>query len=357
MIPHIYSLAVSFILADRQKKEGHRAVIKAQTAVRGGVRREGGRKEGRRSVSWRDRAGRICRRRRRRRRRRGNTGVACSKQRLCPLGRGYVHASVKQRGSKSWLVILWCGEELTHQCAAPTHRQTHVHLCVCANPNVIILMHTTHGNADMQLHAHLEFSSQVAVWIQVIKYSLRVATYIETNPWGTLQYVLYVRRSLSFSFSGSFLSAKPVLLTAFPQPDASSIYLSSPFPSPSLFSCPSLPLGTVWLVRAVIELPLFDQGGNRNCTLLTQLCRYVCVCVCKHIFQEGTLIVYSYVYNVWLPAVCVSLITVYISLQYPGVSVWSISKHDIRLYVEEVPLFIAPYEYKLPPCVLKGSDL
>ena len=56
--------------------------------------REGGRKEGRRSVSWRDVVGRICRRRRRR----GNTGVACSKQRFCPY-RGSVHASVKQRGT------------------------------------------------------------------------------------------------------------------------------------------------------------------------------------------------------------------------------------------------------------------
>lgn len=83
------------------------------------------------------------------------------------------------------------------------------------------------------------------------------------------------------------------------------------------FSCPSLPLGTVWLVRPVIELPLFDQGGNRNCTLLTQLCRYVCVCECKHIFQEGALIVCGYVYNVWLSAACVCLITVCISLQSP----------------------------------------
>lgn len=57
------------------------------------MRREGGRKEGRRSVSWRDVVGRICRRRRRR----GNTGVACSKQRFCPY-RGSVHASVKQGG-------------------------------------------------------------------------------------------------------------------------------------------------------------------------------------------------------------------------------------------------------------------
>lgn len=79
-------------------------MIKAQTAVKGGEKggREGGRKGGRRSVSWRDVVGRICRRRRRRRRRRGNTGVACSKQRLCPY-RGSVHASVKQRGAKHWL--------------------------------------------------------------------------------------------------------------------------------------------------------------------------------------------------------------------------------------------------------------
>lgn len=67
-------------------------MIKAQTAVKG-VRREGGRKEGRRRVSWRDMVGRI----RRRRRRRQNTGVACSMERFC-LYRGSEHASVVQWG-------------------------------------------------------------------------------------------------------------------------------------------------------------------------------------------------------------------------------------------------------------------
>lgn len=57
-------------------------MIKAQTAVTGGREgREERRKEGRRSVSWRDVVSRICRRRKRR----GNTGVACSKQRFCSL--------------------------------------------------------------------------------------------------------------------------------------------------------------------------------------------------------------------------------------------------------------------------------
>lgn len=158
-----------------------------------------------------------------------------------------------------------------------------------------------------QLHTHLQFSLQVAVWIQVMKYSFCVATSMDTKPWRTLQYVLYVIGSLSFSsftFSASFFSAKPVLLTAFLQPAAPSISLSAPFPSPSLFSSPALSLGTVWLVGPVIELPLFDQGSNRNCTLLNQVCQYVCLCVCVY-FRKVHIIVCGYVYNVWLPAACV----------------------------------------------------
>lgn len=70
-------------------------MIKAQTAVKG-VRQEGGRKEGRRSVSWRDVVSRIRRRRRRRR----NTGVACSKQRFGLTEAPYMIVST--RGGQNW---------------------------------------------------------------------------------------------------------------------------------------------------------------------------------------------------------------------------------------------------------------
>lgn len=108
-MPHMYSLTVSFILADRQKKEGHRGVIKAQTAVRGGLEgREGEREEGRKG------GGAFP----------GETGQAGYAEgegggeeggktqgllvpsRGCVLAGGYIHASIKQRRSKRWLVIL-----------------------------------------------------------------------------------------------------------------------------------------------------------------------------------------------------------------------------------------------------------
>lgn len=156
------------------------------------------------------------------------------------------------------------------------------------NPHVLMFMLTTHTNADMQLHAHLQFSLQVAVWIRVMKYSFCVATSMETKPWRTLQYVLYVKGSLSFSFSASFFSYCQACFVDCFSSACCPFYLSVCSLSFSLsFSSPSLSLGTVWLVRPVIELPLFDQGSNRNCTLLTQLCRYACVCACVRIFQEG----------------------------------------------------------------------
>lgn len=67
----------------------------------------------------------------------------------------------------------------------------------------------------------------------------------KTKPFRTLQYVLYVRGSLtfpSFSFSASFFSAKSVLLTAFLQPSAPSVC----FPSFSLSFFISLSLSLPW---------------------------------------------------------------------------------------------------------------
>lgn len=126
-------------------------MIKAQTAVKG-VRQEGGRKEGRRSVSWRDVVGRICRRRRRRR----NTGVACSKQRFGLTEALYMIVSTRV-GQKL------DGHFQTHtlvKSAQTTEQQKQLKsTSACAeastNLHVFILMHTTRAKADMQLHAHV----------------------------------------------------------------------------------------------------------------------------------------------------------------------------------------------------------
>lgn len=166
----------------------------------------------------------------------------------------------------------------------------------------------------MQTCNYTQFSLQVAVWILVMKYSFYVATSRETKPRRTPQYVLYVRGSLSFSFSASFFYCQACFVDCFSSA-CCPFYLS--------VCSLSFSLGTVWLVRPVIELPLFDQGSNRNCTLLTQLCRYACVCA----YISGrwmSLCVVMYIMYGCLQRVCARLIRV------SRPSVWS--KHDIRLY-------------------------
>lgn len=332
MISRVYSLTVSLVLADRQKKERHREAIKAQTAVRGGYRgREGGRKEGREGggafpgetgqAGYAEGEG-------------GGEGGGETQGWLVPsrgcVLTGATYMQVSDRGGQnaggSFCDVQCSEEEPTQQCAATNTRRHAYRWCTCVSAKQMISFNRINAHNTCKCRQEMTCTSPVLLAGGSLdpgnEIQFACCNLYRDKPLEDSAVCPVCKRiSLSFSFSGSFLSAKPVLLTAFPQPDASSIYLSSPFPSPSLFSCPSLPLGTVWLVRAVIELPLFDQGGNRNCTLLTQLCRYVCVCVCKHIFQEGALIVCSYLHNVWLPAVCVCLITVYVSLQYPGFSV------------------------------------
>lgn len=178
---------------------------------------------------------------------------------------------------------------------------------------VYLYSSTQHVQKQTCNYTHMFSSSlQVAAWTQVMKYSFCCSDFFgdETLEDSTE----CVRGSHSFSFSASFFSTKPVLLTAFLQPSAHSISLSASFLSPFLlFLSLSLSLGTVWFVRPVIELPLFDQGSNRNCTLLTRLCRPVCLCMYVSIYYRRMhVIVCGYVYNVWLSAACVCLITAFL---------------------------------------------
>lgn len=159
----------------------------------------------------------------------------------------------------------------------------------------------------MQLHAHLQVYLQVAAWIQVMKYSFCVATSMETKPWRTLQYVLYVRGSLSFSsfsFSASFFPAKPVLLTAFLQPSAPSISLSASFLYPSLFSSPSFSLGSL-VCQACNRAAIVWSGKQQE---LYPVNPALSVCVFVYVFgvyfRKVHVIVCGYGYNVWWPAVC-----------------------------------------------------
>lgn len=119
-------------------------------------------------------------------------------------------------------------------------------------------------NAYLQTCNYMHIFNLHCRW-QVIKYSFSTATSMEIKPWRTVVYPVCKKIPVCPFFS--------LLWTAFLQSAAFSIFLSAPFPSISLS------LGTVWLVRPVIELLLFDQGSNRNCTLLTQLGEYLSACV------------------------------------------------------------------------------
>lgn len=94
--------------------------------------------------------------------------------------------------------------------------------------------------------------------------------------------------------------AECVLLSAFLKPAPLSVC------SVSLLS--ALSLGTVWLVGPVIEQLLFDEGSHRNCTRLTLHCR----CLCAHVHKQGAC---HCVFNVWLFALCVCVIAVYITIR------------------------------------------
>lgn len=155
----------------------------------------------------------------------------------------------------------------------------------------------------MQLQAHLRSSLQVAVWIQVMKYSFCCNVYRDKTLEDST--VRPVCKKISF-----FL-----FLRAFFLPSLFCFSACCPFYLSvcSLSFTLSLPLsrGTVWLVRPVIELPLFDLGSNRNCTLLTQLC------LCVHVYISGSVqegachcvcnIMYIYIYIMYgcLQHVCV----------------------------------------------------
>lgn len=56
-------------------------------------------------------------------------------------------------------------------------------------------------------------------------------------------------------------------------------YASAIFGRLIFFLSPSLSLGTVWLVGAVIEQLLFDQESNRDCTQLTLPCLHLYACL------------------------------------------------------------------------------
>lgn len=212
-------------------------MIKAQTAVKG-VRQEGGRKEGRRSVSWRDVVGRIRRRRRRRR----NTGVACSKQRFGLTETLYMIVST--RGGQNWTATSRHTQVKSAETAE--HRKqlksTSSRAKTSTNLHVFILMHTTRAKADMQLHAHVQLflaggSLDSGNEIQFLCSNFFGDETLEDST------VCPVCKRISFFLLLSlFFSAKPVLLTAFLQPSAHSISLSASFLSPFLFFISLSPL-------------------------------------------------------------------------------------------------------------------
>lgn len=211
-------------------------MIKAQTAVKG-VRQEGGRKEGRRSVSWRDVVGRIRRKRRRRR----NTGVACSKQRFGLTENLYMIAST--RGRQNWTDTSRRTQVKSAQTTEPQKQFKGTSVCqTSTNLHAFILMHTTRAKADMQLHAHVQLSLAGGS-----RDSGNEIQFLCSNFFGdeTLEdsTVCPVCKRISFFLLLSlFFSAKPVLLTAFLQPSAHSISLSASFLSPFLFFFISLSL-------------------------------------------------------------------------------------------------------------------
>lgn len=130
-------------------------------------------------------------------------------------------------------------------------------------------------------------TTQVTILIQVMKYSFCLATSKETKPWRTLQYILYVTRSL-FSPSEPLFFWQACFVDCFSSACCPFYLCLPPFFPPLSFSfCICLSLDIVWVVRPVIELPLFDQGSNRNCTLLTQLCWYAFICVCVWEYISG----------------------------------------------------------------------
>lgn len=200
--------------------------------------------------------------------------MACSKQRLCPY-RGSVHAGVKQKGQNTvWPLpnVQHTGEK--HMLLNLSTTQIHISGLVnraSTNPHAAEVIPTT----------------QVAILIQVMKYSFCLATSKETKPWRTLQYILYVTRSL-FSPSEPLFFWQACFVDCFSSACCPFYLCLPPFFPPLSFSfCICLSLDIVWVVRPVIELPLFDQGSNRNCTLLTQLCWYAFICVCVWEYISG----------------------------------------------------------------------
>lgn len=161
-----------------------------------------------------------------------------------------------------------------------THYAEHNTISLLLGPK---LKCTVTDTADKQILAHLKFSLQVESWIPITKYTFCFVSSMKTKPWRALKYVLYVTES------------PPSPSPSMPPPPQEACFVDCLFSACCLFCFCLLPflsplcislffsLGTVWLVRPVIELPLFDQESNRNCTLLTQLCWYVCVCVHMHI--------------------------------------------------------------------------
>lgn len=128
-------------------------MIKAQTAVTGGEK--GGREEGREEEErFLERRGRQDMQKEKEE---GETQGWLVPSRGFVLTGGSVHASVKQRGDKTLAdhFLMY-----SHWRRARTER--HVDLCTDKHKPTwwLTFMHTARANADVQLHAHLEFSLQ-----------------------------------------------------------------------------------------------------------------------------------------------------------------------------------------------------
>lgn len=207
-------------------------MIKTQTAVKG-VRREGGRKEGRRSVSWRDggQAGYA-------EGEGGGEGGGETQGWLVP-SRGCVltdalYTLVSNRGAQN---TGWPLPDVQH---TVEHQSTCMDQHTCA--------HAVLANAGMQIHAHHQSSLQVADWSQVIKYSC-VATSIETKPWRTLESVC--KRISLFLLLAFFFFCQACFVDCFSSA-CSLFYLSVCSLSFSL-SFPSLPLSLSPLAQSALS--------------------------------------------------------------------------------------------------------